>query len=263
LCGAFAAAFLALGGSAHAATEFCAASLDHFKPIGVADGQPSSQYAYELFATKERTVDVTLVADTDHGWFSWKAGSIAMPSTTITTRERYIGGFVDTSAVDVQTVTIGLSSPLGVTFGQPVVVRHAWVASAGGALCLPPAFSVANMYDAKEDAKWVADPAPTPMPSPAPSAVVAATAADAPFPSPTCKEPFAQAKTTYGVSPEEPAAVAHAQNGPLHSYVAVALDAKSNLVDAWCLKRPAFRLQTAKRSSQRSILATKRANRIA
>jgi hypothetical protein len=85
------------------------------------DNVASTAFAYELQAETPRTiVTASIVADTDHGWYSWNAASVSLEKVS----EPLVGRFME------GTVVYARSTPQTVTFPADVLVRHAWVVRA-------------------------------------------------------------------------------------------------------------------------------------
>jgi hypothetical protein len=102
--------------SAEAATEFCPAKLTRLDKTG-GDGKA---YGYYLQALTSRTVQGTIIADTDAGWFTWVQQPVRLTRTTYTR-----------IAPSTQfSYHIAESPEMTVVFPRPVTIRQAWVATA-------------------------------------------------------------------------------------------------------------------------------------
>ncbi len=71
-------AFLSAGASADAMVEQCPAHASQLRASGkTAD---ATIFTYTIDALSQRTVDATLIADTDRGWFSWSVAGVPLVS---------------------------------------------------------------------------------------------------------------------------------------------------------------------------------------
>ncbi|HVA32502.1 MAG TPA: hypothetical protein VNG31_00050 [Candidatus Baltobacteraceae bacterium] len=245
---AFALALLAIaacGAPARAAVEFCPAKLDNMTPIGGVLGTAVPSYVYELTALAPRTVDASLVADTDKGWFAWHVSNAQLQEAKRVQANRFGGS----------PYTIAASAPLDVTFPEALAVRHAWVVSAdvpgkSPASCDVPAFPSANMADPPPNATVST---PSPLPSPV-SAAATATTTTPPFSFASCEHPFAQAKVTTVTQPQFPDELRGALGGRVSAALYIALDPKGNVIDTWPFSTSGFPLldQAALRAARSS-----------
>ena len=114
----FAATLGMCAAHARAATEFCPAELAG--PYKKQDAKDTVLHYYHLRALSPRTIQGTILADTDHGWFTWTQQPVALTRTTLTVRTptytmRYIAA---------------VSPELSVAFPVAVDVNRAWLATA-------------------------------------------------------------------------------------------------------------------------------------
>src|SRR5690348_2569499 len=70
---AIAGAF-ACNAPARAFAEFCPAAVIARTP----GSAPSTSFAYQLEARTPRSVDATMIADTDRGWFGWRVLNVPL-----------------------------------------------------------------------------------------------------------------------------------------------------------------------------------------
>ncbi|MGA8533053.1 MAG: hypothetical protein WB615_02965 [Candidatus Tumulicola sp.] len=225
---------------AAAATEFCPATLSGLTPIGAK--APASSYAYELIALTPRSLDASLVADTDSGWYAWSISGVALQENQ---RKRpLVNGTLR--------YVVAASASLAVAFPAPVVIRHAWVAEAktngektmgwdrrGSSACEVPAFSSASTND-PNPASLPAIPTPSPLPSPAIAAARAAPA-NLPFPVAQCTTPFTQAKAVEIAGLGQIADAPDTFAGSIASAAAyVTIDPNGKLTDAWMFSSSGF-----------------------
>ncbi|HVA28057.1 MAG TPA: hypothetical protein VNF68_07740 [Candidatus Baltobacteraceae bacterium] len=75
---AFFAALLLAPLHARAEAEFCGAQVRQLTPVSMPSGSTTAVYGFALRALSARSVQGWIVADTDHGWFSW-----SFPKTTL------------------------------------------------------------------------------------------------------------------------------------------------------------------------------------
>ena len=232
LCGAGAIALaLACSGRALAVAEFCPAQVSDVSPAG----PEAATFGYRLTAYDDRSVNASIVADTDRGWFGWSVSGIAL------TGARGNKQLPDTAA---------LSQPLAVTFPQALSLRHVWVVRAktqgetyygwdakGWYDCAVPAFNGASMASSNRKADEALGPVPTPSPLPGQPVPVLAAPIAAPFPATTCPTPFKPALVTHAVQPEYPASLRELNVGYLKSEAEVAVGADGSIVDAWTYLR--------------------------
>jgi TonB family protein len=217
---------------AHAATEFCPATL--MGPWTNTQSKIAAVQYYRLHALGPRSVEATVIAETDQGWFTWQQPEVELTRTTYTTsgpRLSYRYGMAE-------------SPDLTVTFPAPVKVEHAWVVAAtahddtlfgwdahGRTTCDPPDFAE-PAYKSQWTTKHTplhSDPTPAPAPPPA---VAVATAA--PFPAATCQRPFAAAYVKHAIQPIFPSSLRDDMfNQEATVIVYVAIDRNGSLADAW------------------------------
>ena len=221
---------------AQAAAEFCPAAIDD---LHAANGTAqATSYAYTLQALTDRTVEGTIVADTDHGWYTWKqapAQLVATRFTSITVMKTY-------PSVEARYV-VSESGNLSVTFPVALQVYRAWVASAqthgekalhwdesGSVHCDPTDFGPhEGLTKTVKRTPNAGDPTSPPV-----AAAATATPTAAPFPPSTCAHPFVAASVTHASEPAFPQTVKDAgfsQRATSEIEVAVGPDGK--LVDAW------------------------------
>ncbi|HTA39519.1 MAG TPA: hypothetical protein VK760_10595 [Candidatus Acidoferrales bacterium] len=220
-------AFLAAGACADAMVEQCPA---HASPLE-ASGKTADAtiFTYTVDALSQRTVDATLIADTDHGWFAWSVAGI--PLVGVTRMDQAGTWPVPYKAWSSRDLTVAI--PGG------VVVKHAWVTN--GRATGEATFN----WDAKGsiacDVPGFEAP-PSPAPAPVPPAAVASVPADAtlakptaaPFDIPTCDKPFVAAAPLSG-PPLNAAALGGLNNGLAAeaTVIDVAVDGAGNILNAW------------------------------
>ena len=232
---------------AEAVTEFCPATVENASPIGARLGTAAPAYAYELQALTPRAVDASMIADTDHGWFSWRIAGATLHSVTRTDHVKVNG------RNQPEQYAIAESGPLAVAFPLAVVIHHAWVVhgktsgevklgwdARGPTSCDPPGFASASMTDPPKA------PSAQAMPTPLPSADGAATTAvptSPPFAITTCATPFAEATVTRPVAPDFSnfELIEDRLGGAAASVVAVAVDEHGKQVDTWILSSSGVR----------------------
>ena len=224
---------------AEAVTEFCPATVENASPIGASLGTAASAYAYELQALTPRAVDASIIADTDHGWFSWSIADVTLHGVTRTNHIKLNGRY------QLEEYVIAESAPLAVAFPSAVVLRHAWVVlgktsgevklgwdARGPTSCDPPGFASASIADPPKAP--TAQATPTPLPSAA-GATSTAVPTNPPFGISTCAKPFAEATVTRPVAPDFSDFGLLQPGGAALSVVAVAIDEHGKRVDAWLL----------------------------
>ena len=145
-------------------------------------------------------------------------------------------------AISNESSLVTASPPLGVTFSQPVTVRHAWVLAAltkgeevlgwdkhGTVPCDVPEFESTSINLANP--RSVVSPSPLPSPQgPMPIAV----ADSPPFAIEKCETPFVEAKRTVIVWPRDVTGFPDVSHGPyVPAIVFIALDGNGRVLDAW------------------------------
>jgi TonB family protein len=240
---------------AEAAAEFCPALL--IGPRAAAAGQ-DPEWHYHLRALSPRTVEGTIIADTDAGWFTWKQQPVQLTRTTYTVTTR-----------DYKTKYFVAESPeLTVRFPQAVAVGHAWVETAathgeqffdwdarGQVICAPPDF--AGLDPAGPNVTQHTPEANDPTPAPAP-ATATATASSAPFPTTACAHPFVAATVTDPARPDFPYSVREeGLTGRATSIIYVAVSPNGEVADAWLFSSSGYRAldQSALRAARQSKYA--------
>lgn len=247
---AFAVAlFFACAAPSRAATEFCPAKLvDLAAPR---DGISKVWY-YRLQGLGPRTVQGTIIADTDQGWFKWTQAPVQLTQMT----------FTRTTSAYRATYDVAESPKISVAFPGNVTVRQAWVVTAktqgddafgwdarGSVPCGPPDFAPYVSKDSTQRTPQPGDPTPAPAP---PTAV--ATRAGAPFTPLTCDHPFTAATLSKAAEAEYPPSLKGLAIGDLISVVYVAIDPAGKVVDAWTFASSGFSaaddeaIKTAKKS---------------
>jgi TonB family protein len=211
-------------------TEFCPARVTVFAPsAGDPDLPAASKYTYELTALSLRSVDATIIADTDKGWFGWRVAGVPVGAVSYTRTPA--GG---TARTDTRFESVDLTA----VFPEPVVVRHAWVTSASttGELILGWNHLGTVPCPYVEARPSVAQPAGMTVRriSPATPAVTVADAvpAEAPFEPQTCAVPFSNAAVKMTVQPNYPDS-AKGLTAPVRVLVVVAIGVDGKVVDAW------------------------------
>jgi hypothetical protein len=220
-------AFLAAGACADAMVEQCPAHASQLRASGkTAD---ATVFTYTVDALSQRTVDATLIADTDRGWFAWSVAAIPLASVTR----------MDQAGTWPVPYKAWVSNDLSVAIPGDVVVKHAWVTNARGT-----GESTFN-WDAKGSIAcdvpgFDAPPSPAPVPSPPmqiaslPSGTPVAKTTAAPFDIPTCDKPFVAAAPLNGPA-LNPGALGGLNNGLAAeaTVIDVAVDGAGNVLDAW------------------------------
>ena len=224
--------FAATEGKSVAATEFCPAEVQHLSPVGARMGSAALTYVYELRAMTPRSVSAAIIADTDTGWYTWSVSGVELKRTVLPLDE----------AISNASSLVTASPPLGVTFSQPVTVRHAWVLAAltkgeevlgwdkhGTVPCDVPEFESTSINLANP--RSVVSPSPLPSPQgPMPIAV----ADSPPFAIEKCETPFVEAKRTVIVWPRDVTGFPDVSHGPyVPAIVFIALDGNGRVLDAW------------------------------
>jgi hypothetical protein len=165
-----------------------------------------------------------MIADTDHGWYSWSVSGVPL-----TKRIRDDGRGSRASVV--------ASDPFAVLFPIDLIVRHAWVARAkttgetffgwdakGAHDCDVPAYTTASAFT---------EPGGPPPQPPAPQKpAVTAKPTSAPFTAPACDKPFVAATVTKAVAPFFPYDARNITK-PISSDVEVEVGADGLIIDAW------------------------------
>jgi hypothetical protein len=218
-------AFFAAGASADAMVEQCPAHASQLQASGkTAD---ATIFTYTVDALSQRTVDATLIADTDRGWFSWSVADVPLVSVNR----------MDQAGTWPVPYKAWSSRDLSVAIPGDVVVKHAWVTN--GRATGESTFN----WDAKGSIAcdvpgFDAPPSPAPaLPAPTasipPDTPVAKTTA-APFDIPPCDKPFVAAAPLSG-PPLDPAALGGLNNGLAAeaAVIDVAVDGAGNVLDAW------------------------------
>lgn len=214
---------------ASAASESCPASIEFWPGSQSTNG--ASTYNYDLSALTDRTVDATIIADTNDGWFAWSVRGVSVQ------QKRYL---VKSGPLHY-THRIAMSPTLAVEVPAGTIIKHAWVTSAstqgetvfgwdrrGTVPCELPDVSKQGIKPNAVEIRGSNDVAP----APAPAAVVAAPAA-APFAPSDCKEPFSPAKVSDVMQAEYPPSLIGIVTGPEATAVYVAIDDKGTVADTW------------------------------
>jgi hypothetical protein len=214
-------------GTAAAMVESCPAHASMLAANGKTTA--ATVFTYTLSALSNRTLDATLIADTDRGWFAWNVSGVKLGSVPHT----------DTAGTWPVHYNAWESPELSVAIPGDVTVKHAWVTNAHGTH-----ESIFN-WDAKGsvacDVPGFEAP-PSPAPAAQQPAALANLAADtavaqtvaAPFDIAICEKPFVPAAIVSG-----PALNPNALGGQNEGLTAesavvdVALDGGGNILDAW------------------------------
>ncbi len=223
---------VSLMGRAHAASETCPARL-MFWPSGQGPATTATRYDFVLRALSERSVDATIIADTDKGWFEW-----AVHATPLQRKAYLVKG-----QQFQYTYRTAESAILTVLFPVDTAVRHAWVATAktsgekifgwdakGAFNCDIPDLSKQGV---KPEMVELHDPH-DPSPVAATDASEAAPIAE-PFAPTTCKVPFSTASLPGVVQPAVPDSLVGILAQPAVAILYVAISDKGKLVDTWIL----------------------------
>jgi hypothetical protein len=254
------AAFLACGASATAQGQACPVRIDTANPIGAPMGVPSSSYAYEVDGKVPQTVDVSVIADTSGGWFTWDASAVRLTNRTrvlryVATQPRFARSAV------AEPYAIAASDAQGVGFPEPVIVHHLWIVRAttpsDSVDCDVPAFATASMSAPPTPQPDAIVVAVTPSPLPAqPGLAANATPTSAPFPSPTCAKPFKDASVREVMVPEFPRnPMTESLSDTFTVLDAVQVDGGGNLIAVWTYATSGLRtvddavMRAARRSS--------------
>lgn len=221
-----------------AAAEFCPARVTGIH--GSSGAVQAITYRYGLQALTDRVVEGTIVADTDHGWYSWKQAPAQLVLTRYASWSPTNGGL----PLVEMSYTIAQSGEQSVTFPVALQVYRAWVATAqthgemalrwdqsGLVDCEPTDFPLKNTKDLRRVERTPNTGDPTPPP-PAPAAVAMATAP--PFAVTTCDHPFVTAVVTHPFQPSFPESLRSSGfTQRATSEIEVAVGPDGNLVDAW------------------------------
>jgi hypothetical protein len=221
------AAFFAAGAYADAMVEQCPAHASQLHASGkTAD---ATVFTYDVDALSQRTVDATIIADTDRGWFAWSVTGLSLVSVNR----------MDQAGTWPVPYKAWSSRDLTVAIPGDVVVKHAWVTNAsatgettfnwdarGSIACNVPGF------DAPPSPAPAAATPPSIAGAPPETPVAKATAA--PFDIPTCDKPFVAAAPLTG-PPLNPAALGGLNTGLAAeaAVIDVAVDGQGNVLDAW------------------------------
>jgi TonB family protein len=203
-------------------------------PYTKTDAPDATLHYYHLQALGPRSVEGTITADTDHGWFTWVQQPVQLTRMTFT---------ATAPSYTVRYLTAD-SPELDVAFPVMVNIRRAWLATAeangdayfgwdahGTVVCTPSDFAPVNSRSRVVTKRTPQDGDPTPGPAP-PTAVATATAA--PFPEATCAHPFVAATVSHAVQPDFPAILRdQAVSQAATAVVYVAVDSAGKLADAW------------------------------
>lgn len=220
---------------ASAESENCPASLVSLAPKTNA----GATFSYYLLALSPRTVDTTVVAETNAGWFTWTLKGVPLQSAAfrISTATLVKGAFV-----------FAASPLLSTTFSKPVQVDRVWVtrASASGdtvfgwdasgkIACDIPDFSDSFFPPGVEIGELVMPKGQVPATSPPAAPAIPSVA---PFPPPTCAKPFVEASLLKAVTPNFPEALGQSIGKPYRSeaLAKVALDENGNVTDVWIVE---------------------------
>jgi TonB family protein len=215
---------LVIAPSARADTEYCPARATQLTPTSTA----SATFGYHIQALSARTIDATIVADTDRGWYTWNAA--AAPLLVV-----YITAYMDGRAAGYE---VAESPPLTVAFPQPLHVLRAWVVTAtstgdkafgwdkdGAVACDVPDFIDAYALD-----ELTTRPSSRNASSPPPAVV--ATPTSAPFPPATCAHPFLPVRIRDAIDPVFPRSVHQGDyGGRADVRLALAVDEFGSLTD--------------------------------
>lgn len=215
---------------ARAASEFCPARLIGTYTKTLSKSGTIVHY-YRLQALAPRSVEGTIIAETDHGWYSWPQQLVELRRVTYDMADGIRVRFV-----------MAESPELSVAFPQPLNVLRAWVALArthgdqifkwderGMVLCDPADFAGYGGRSKSTRAVDAGDPTPAPPP---PAAL--ATATDNPFPNAKCDHPFTAARVWNAIRPDFPDFVRNmGLSQAVTSVVYVAVDPNGKLSDAW------------------------------
>jgi len=209
--------------TARADVETCGAHLRPLVEVSPQPGSVAATYAYVLRADTERSVEGEIVADTDHGWFSWNFPRIWL---TLQPSKMTIRAWYSLTGRDYE------SAPLYVTFPAGTVVHRAWVEHAqtsgekdfgldarGNATCAVDDFGDPSPYDPP------AASAPT-----AGTSIIAAAPTDPRF-TPACDHPFVKSAFSNVPRLQPPQEMSGAMSGS--AVIAVAITSAGKVLDAW------------------------------
>lgn len=173
----------------------CPATLRYWPESPATSEGTSAGLAFGFESSSPRRLDeVTMIADTDGGWYLWTAGPVA---------------------IDVAMYGRMFSRPAVAAFDKPVTVRHAWITDVNGTPCGVPAFGSA---DAQADTALATNGWTR----------VVAKAVRAPYDT-NCPRPFAAAFVARVASAEYPR---NAYPGVYAAEIYVVVGDHDNLVDA-------------------------------
>jgi hypothetical protein len=186
-------------------------------------------FTYTVGALSQRTVDATLIADTNRGWFVWSVAGIPLA----------LVNRMDKAGTWPVPYKAWSSGDLSVAIPGDVIVKHAWVTN--GRAIGETTFN----WDAKGSIACDVpgfDAPPSPAPAAAPPASIArippqtplAKATAAPFDAATCDKPFVAAAPLSGPA-LNPAVLGGLTTGLTAeaTVVDVAVDGAGNVLDAW------------------------------
>jgi hypothetical protein len=219
--------FLGGAAGADAMVEQCPAHSTQLRAS--AKTADATIFTYDVDALSQRTVDATIIADTDRGWFTWSVTSVPLVSV----------GRMDQAGTWPVPYKAWSSRDLTVAIPGDVVVKHAWVTNGratgettfnwdakGSIACDVPGFDAPP------------SPAPAPVVPPsiasAPPETAVAKPTAAPFDIATCDKPFVAAAPLSG-PPLNPAALGGLNTGLAAeaAVIDVAVDGQGNVLDAW------------------------------
>jgi outer membrane biosynthesis protein TonB len=236
VCGVL--SLFAIGRASADPVEFCPARLLEMTPAGAdAAAGAASTYSYDLTALARRTVNATLIADTDKGWFQWNVTSVPLGKATYSQAMRAAGR----GAVAVTYESFG-SPQLSVDFPRAVVINHAWVRSvqiasdgptppdAPKTVACRPTFAGTGPESPKET--LVSRISYSSEPSVPASH---ATATTPPFEPRTCATPFSGATVKVPIAPDFPSNAAGMFSGAATAFVDVAVDSDGSILATWML----------------------------
>ncbi len=210
---------------ARAEAEFCGAQVRQLTPVTMPSGSTAAVYGFALRALSDRSVQGWIVADTDHGWFSW-----AFPKTKL----NFVPDHLNVRGIQVNGKDFE-SDTLYVAFPAGTRVKHAWVEHVQ--TFGETVFGWDKLGQTTCEVPDLADvdprgPLTLPRTPPVPSAIITAIATDPRF-SATCATPF----TKTGVADVPSLEVPQDFSGPMKAttVVEVLVKGDGSVLDAWLL----------------------------
>ncbi len=229
-----------LAGRARAATEFCPADIVTWQAVSPDNSGPLNQtgpstlYALQLSALSARTLDATVVIETDAGWYGAALSAVQLTRTLGATEGGAYTAYVERF----------LSPVVYVRFPSSVHVQRMWVGSATVSSDVAFLWAGKGRFDCDPHSSEALNPQrmsavlthdiQTLRSAPLPSAQRAIAIAIAAPDGLGCAKPFVSARGTHPVAPAYPD-IARGEGFAPYVIVdaAVSIDAAGRVVDAW------------------------------